>query len=112
MRTFITQQEYTNRLNHYNRWLMDNKKDFCMLYPGFPADVKQSKKTKSVPVNVEAVKNEPTSKKEPGRSKIDRAREIFKQNLKQPRDKLVAMFMKQLDMTKASATSYYYVCKK
>lgn len=112
MRTFITQQEYTDRLNHYNRYLMDNKRDICAPYPGYPADVKSAKKAKPVKVNPEPVVAPPVQKKTSSGSKIDQAREIFKKNSKLPRDKIVALFMKQLQMTKAGATSYYYTCKK
>ena len=107
MRTFITQQEYADRLNHYNRYLMDNKRDICAPYPGYPADVKSADKAKREPV-VTA----PVEKKRSGRSKIDQAREIFNKNSNLSRDKIVELFIKQLEMTKAGATSYYYTCRK
>jgi hypothetical protein len=36
----------TDRLNHYNDWLMDDQRDFGTTYPGYPGD-KAQKPTKS-----------------------------------------------------------------
>ena len=51
----ISGQEGQNRLDHYNKWLMDPKREFGgSVYPGFPAS--KSKKEKKV---VESVVVEP-----------------------------------------------------
>ena len=31
---------YERKLKHYNKWLMDNKRPFGSVYPGFPEDKK------------------------------------------------------------------------
>ena len=54
-RTVITNErnakndELQDRLNHYNDWLMDDKRDFGTTYPGYPGDkAEKAKKTKVV----------------------------------------------------------------
>lgn len=39
------QAEYTERLRHYNEWLMDDTRDLTSTYPGFPGDAKKEKTT-------------------------------------------------------------------
>ncbi len=39
------QAEYTERLRHYNEWLMDDTRDVTSTYPGFPGDAKKEKTT-------------------------------------------------------------------
>ena len=39
------QAEYTERLRHYNEWLMDDTRDSTSTYPGFPGDAKKEKTT-------------------------------------------------------------------
>lgn len=45
--TFLSAEEYASRLNHYNKWLMDNKRKFHEPYGGYPADIKRKKNGKS-----------------------------------------------------------------
>ena len=45
--TFLSAEEYSSRLSHYNKWLMDNKRKFDEPYGGYPADVKGKKNAKS-----------------------------------------------------------------
>lgn len=39
------QEELTDRLRHYNEWLMDDTRDSTSTYPGYPSDIKKEKTT-------------------------------------------------------------------
>ena len=70
-RTVITNErnarndELQDRLNHYNDWLMDEKREFPSVYPGYPAD----KGKKPTTVVVEKPKVAPV-KREKGRKSV------------------------------------------
>lgn len=69
-RTVITNERNASndalqdRLNHYNDWLMDDKRDFGSTYPGYPGDKAQKpSKTKVEKPTVAPVKPVKTPKK-------------------------------------------------
>jgi hypothetical protein len=41
---FISSEEYSSRLDHYNKWLMDNKRKFDEPYKGYPERKKNASK--------------------------------------------------------------------
>lgn len=51
-------------------------------------------------------------KKVSGGSKIDQAKSLYKQYSDKSKSEIIDMFIAQLAMTKAGATTYYYTCKK
>jgi hypothetical protein len=111
------QVEYGNRkLAHYNAWLMDSKRPFGVPYAGFPEDVEAPKakrvakvtdkvaKKGSVPAKMKA--------KRSGVTKLDQAKALFQANGSMGRDFVVALFMEQLSMSKAGASTYWYSVSK
>lgn len=123
-----TSPDYGQRkLDHYNKWLLDPKRDVGDgPYPGFPEDIKLAKarakladeyiakaKAKAeAPVKVKAPKAKRARKAGAGPSKIDRAVELYKANIKLSKDNMIALLREELDMSLAGATTYYYNAKK
>lgn len=105
MSSFITPEQYNSRLAHYNAWLRDPNREFASIYPGYPGDAKPKKVR---PVVVESA----PSRKRSGPTKQQRAIELYKANKGLANPKLVELFMKELDMSKAGATTYLYNAKK
>jgi hypothetical protein len=112
------QVEYgTRKLAHYNAWLLDTKRPFGVAYPGFPEDLEAPKAAKRVTKVTDkvtkkgkvAVKAKRASK---GETKLDQAKALFKANGFKGREFMVALFMTELNMTKAGATTYWYSAKK
>ena len=63
-------------------------------------------------VEVVVKEHTPRTPRNSGPSKKERAIDLYKANRNLSRDELVTLFMKELDMTKAGATTYVYLCKK
>lgn len=108
---------YTEKLAHYNVWLMDSKRPFGKPYPGFP---KQSEiNDLQGPVEPETIKipRAPKTVKIAGvkaktGTKLDAARKIFNTTPGFTRTQIIAKFIEELGMSKAGATTYYYSCQK
>lgn len=121
MASIAEQIAYNDRkLAHYNAWLLDTKREAGKPYPGFPEDMER-KATKKAAKTVTKVTDKVTKKgkvaaKAPraakGETKLDKAKALFAANGSMGRDFVVALFIDQLSMSKAGATTYYYNCKK
>ena len=57
------------KLDHYNKWLLDPKRDFGSTYPGFPEEIQLEKARKSLAESVVA-KSEAKVKKVVAGSKV------------------------------------------
>lgn len=113
------------KLDHYNAWLLDSNRPVGTAYPGFPDDVKLVKARKALAADI-AVKAEAKAKaktaakpakvkrarKAGGPTKIDRAVELYKANMKLSKDNMIDVLRTELDMSLAGATTYYYNAKK
>ncbi|NBS69467.1 hypothetical protein EBT31_11225 [bacterium] len=120
MNEFSSPKEYTDflqaKLDHYNKWLMNPKRELGTTYPGYPGDSKLVKKGKKMSeVTVNEVKTETAVKgkraKREGATKQVRAIELYKQ-LGGDKGAVIDAFMSQLSMSKAGATTYFYNAKK
>lgn len=110
----------TRKLDHYNAWLMDPKRPFTEIYPGFPEEIemeaKQSRKRTerrpALPAHLvipsKKIKRERPKKGEP--TKQERAVELVKLNPE--KEKAIVVIMAELNMSKAGATTYFYNAKK
>lgn len=101
----------TAKLAHYNAWLLDANREFGTTYPGFPVEMAVTTKrarTIAADVVVEAI-----AKRARGTTtKLDQAKDLFKANGFKGRDFMIALFMTELSMSKAGATTYYYSAQK
>lgn len=114
------QAEYGDRkLAHYNAWLLDPKREFGTIYPGFPEDLEQPKAKKRIAKVTDKVtkkgkvpaktKAKRTSK---GATKLDQAKALFAANSSLSRAEVIELFMTELGMSKAGATTYFYNAQK
>jgi hypothetical protein len=115
----------TRKLAHYNEWLLDNKREVGVPYPGFPEDEKAAKwaapqAERTAPkAEAPAVKKAAPAKKVKkakrvagaGPTKQELANAIFKQ-CAGDKAATVAQIQNQLNMTLAGATTYYYNARK
>lgn len=117
--------EYLDRkLAHYNKWLLDPKREFAKPYPGFPEDLKRKGKKMESTVIADVAKTltkekaaaKPAKAKKAKRAgasptKGDLALQIYK---RLSGDKLAVINELQtgLGMSAAGATTYFYNAKK
>lgn len=112
----------TRKLAHYNEWLLDNKREIGVPYPGFPEDDKAAKWAVAPAPKAEAPK--PTAKapvkatkkkaaRVPGSgpTKQELANAIYKQ-CNGDKAQSIEKIQTQLGMTLAGATTYYYNARK
>lgn len=120
--------ELQDRLNHYNDWLMDDKRDFGSTYPGYPGDkaqkpsktkvekptvapVKPPKKGKSVmsiqTVGVKVARSAVTKAPKAG-SKQAKANEIVMRIGVANKVQAIEAIMSEASMSKAGATTYFH----
>lgn len=121
MASIAEQIAYNDRkLAHYNAWLLDTKREFGVPYAGFPED-KERRASKKAAKTVTKVTDKVAKKgsvpakmsaKRSGETKLDKAKALFKANVKLSRENMIGLFMEQLQMTKAGATTYYYNAQK
>lgn len=108
----------TRKLAHYNAWLLDPNREFGKPYPGFPEEAEVAKKAKraqTVSSKAPAKKGKAVTKAKrarKGETKLDKAKALFKANVKLSRENMIGLFMEQLQMSKAGATTYYYNAQK
>jgi hypothetical protein len=112
------------KLNHYNEWLLNPKRAVGTgPYPGFPEDLaleRGHKITLAIHQEKIAKKKAAASKPKalrarsaPGQpTKLDRAKALRVSNPGASKDTLISMFIDQLGMSKAGATTYYYSSAK
>ena len=131
----LHQAELTDRLAHYNAWLMDNTRDFGSTYPGYPGDKAKAKKKPAdrvtsivKPVKPPKGKGKSVMKIETVGVKVATIARGPKTGTKQARavellkgvafvtkaDKASAIeiLVKELGMSKAGATTYAYNAQK
>lgn len=118
------QQELTDRLKHYNDWLMDKNRNFTEVYPGFPGDgvKKGESKVKVVPTNPSKKGKSVMSIKTVGvkvaRSTVNKApkagskqaiaNEIVQRIGVEEKAKAIEVIMSEAKMSKAGATTYFH----
>jgi hypothetical protein len=108
------------KLDHYNEWLLNPKRDVGTgPYPGFPEDLAlekgrkltlQAHEEKIAKKKVAASKPKALrARSAPGQpTKLDRAKALRASNPGASKDTLIGLFMSELSMSKAGATTYYY----
>lgn len=127
----VRNDELQDRLNHYNDWLLDNKRDFCSTYPGYPGDkdkkpteivvekpivapVKRKKGSKSVMkienVGVKMMSTRVTRGPKAG-TKQAQAIDIVKALGTTEKHVAIQEIMDRLTMSKAGATTYFHNAK-
>jgi hypothetical protein len=76
--------------------------------------IESTEVTPTKPVKTPKVKAEKAPKpvKEKVESKMDKARVLFAEATDKSRKAIVALFMAELNMSAAAASTYYYTCKK
>lgn len=121
------EDEGSKRLAHYNQWLLDPKREFGTIYPGYLTETKAIK-GKKMPSNVIADMTTVLTKEKkvnikPGKkpakvsdgpragSKAELAQEIYKR-LNGVKAEVIAAFQTELAMSTAGATTYFYNAKK
>ena len=122
------QAEYTERLRHYNEWLMDDTRDVTSTYPGFPGDSKKEKTTVMVdkpevaPINPKKgsknsmkiqnvgikVARSTISKGPKTGTKQAKAIEIVRKLGVDQKAQAIDTIMHDLGMSKAGATTYFH----
>lgn len=137
-RTVVTNErnakndELQDRLNHYNDWLMDDKRDLGTTYPGYPGDkakkptetvvekpavapIKRKKGVKAVmnieTVGVKMMKTRVTRGPKAG-TKQDAANKIVAFLGTHEKANVIQEIMTQLSMSKAGATTYFHNAKR
>lgn len=112
------QAEYGDRkLAHYNAWLLDPARPAGTVYPGFPEDMAAPKAKRVAKVTDKVTKKgkvpaAKTKRAAKGETKLDKAKALFKANAKLSRENMIGLFMEQLQMSRAGATTYYYNAQK
>ena len=115
----------TRKLEHYNKWLLDPKREFGKPYTGFPEDLVKPKRAAkaeiiakpAVKVNAPRVKAAPVKTKKRaaragnGPTKQMLANDIFAR-LGGDKAAVIAAIQLDLGMSLAGATTYFYNAKK
>lgn len=117
----------TRKLAHYNKWLMDDKREFGKPYPGFPEEMKKGKKVESPVIGnmvgailgtakapKAAVKAKAARKGSEGPkagTKSQLAVEIYKR-FGGDKAAVIQAIQDELKMSLAGATTYFYNAKK
>lgn len=101
------------KLSHYNKWLGDSKRPLTQVYPGFP---KQKELNVLCGLTVEEAPAKAAKKVRTaapaGSTKLEAARKLFAANKSLSRTDMIALFMTELTMSKAGATTYFYNAQK
>ena len=117
----VSGNEGQKRLDHYNKWLLDPKREAGTIYPGYPGDKKvpiSRKKGKmmeavavdtkvSKPVKVTKVKAESTAKAPRDGSKLSKALEVVKATGKDDKEACLVAIVNALSVTRGNASIYY-----
>ena len=123
-----TDWEYGNRkLAHYNKWLLDPKRESGTIYPGFPEDLQRERavaklkaeaatkvveKTERAKIPAKAPPKVKRARTTEGPTKLDRAVELMRANPQLAKADIIKLFCEQLSMTPAGATTYFYSASK
>lgn len=122
-----TQEYYDLKLAHYNKWLLDPKREFGVPYPGYPEkkskQIKETKVESTVIASMTQTLTKPAkASKAPARkvkrmgtsaspTKGDLALQIYKR-LGGDKTAVIGELMTGLGMSQAGATTYFYNAKK
>lgn len=111
----------TRKLAHYNEWLLNPKREFGTVYPGFPEETPRARRVTNAPVAATKakapVKAKATVKKKraaragSGPTKQDLAIAIYKE-LNGDKTRTIAAIQDRLAMSLAGATTYFYNARK
>ena len=110
----------TRKLEHYNKWLLDPKREFGKPYAGFPEDLVKPKRAAkaevvakpAVKVKAPAVKTKKRAARAGnGPTKQMLANDIFAR-LGGDKAAVIAAIQLDLGMSLAGATTYFYNAKK
>lgn len=130
-RTVITNEndvrnnELTDRLNHYNDWLLDDKREITSTYPGYPGDkgkkptttkvekpkvapVKPKKGKSVMKIETVGVKVAKVSRGPKAGTKQAKAIEIVRVLGVSAKNESIEKIMADLGMSKAGATTYFH----
>ena len=123
-----TDWEYGNRkLAHYNKWLLDPKRESGTIYPGFPEDLQReralAKLKAEVTANTAAKADRPKipakapvkvkrTRTTEGPTKLDQAVELMRANPQFSKVEFIELFRNKLSMSQAGATTYFYSASK
>ena len=110
------------RLDHYNKWLLDPKREFGSIYPGYPEDKKVPKSRKKGKKDMEAavetvvtkpVVKAPVAKAEKAAkapregTKLSKATEVVKATGKDDKEACLKAIVEALSVTRGNASIYY-----
>lgn len=109
------------RLDHYNKWLLDNNRPFGERYPGFPEDLAREKAVEALKKEVAAKKEVKVKKPvvakpkkvkqiEPG-TKLEKAIAIFRR-IGDNKAQVIETIQQECGMTPLGAQTYYYNARK
>jgi hypothetical protein len=114
------------KLAHYNKWLLDTKREFGKPYPGFPEELQLAKKGKKMESPVianmaktmtkaaapaKAVKAKKAKRVGASPTKGDLALQVYKR-LNGDKTNVISELQTGLGMSLAGATTYFYNAKK
>lgn len=112
--------EGQKRLDHYNKWLLDPKREPGTVYPGYPADKKPLSRKKgkvmeatATEVNVKptkVTKPEPVTKAPKAKregTKLSKAVELVKATGKDDKEACLQAIVSTLSVTRGNASIYY-----
>lgn len=117
-----TGKQGQDRLDHYNKWLLDPKREFGSIYPGYPEDKKvpksRKKGKKDMEAAVETVVTKPVVKatkasldkrpKAPREgTKLSKATEVVKATGKDDKEACLKAIVEALSVTRGNASIYY-----
>ena len=118
----VSGHEGQKRLDHYNKWLLDPKREIGSVYPGYPEDKKAPKSRKkgkmmeAVAVDtvvtkptkaVKVAKAESSAKAPRDGSKLSKAVEVVKATGKDDKEACLVAIVNALAVTRGNASIYY-----
>ena len=115
----VSGHEGQKRLDHYNKWLLDPKRENGSVYPGYPEDKKapksrkKGKKMEAVAVDTVVTKPTKVAKAEsPAKaprdgSKLSKAVEVVKATGKDDKEACLVAIVSALAVTRGNASIYY-----
>lgn len=109
------QELLDSKLAHYNAWMRNAS--LGDIYPGFPAQGELDVLCGISEPVVEVAPAKPAKaakavKQVEGKTKLERARELFAAAPDKSRAAIIALFMAELGMTKSGASTYFYTAQQ
>jgi hypothetical protein len=111
------QEDLTNRLKHYNEWLMDNNRPIPSVYPGYPDDFKaennkRKKSTVSTLIPTTPTTRQTVMKRTKTGTKQVEATNIVRKIGVDRKEECIKTIVSQLSMTLTGATTYFYNARR